>query len=275
MSLFRYAPVTSSSRSLVTLRAKGLWKGKPFKSLTRKKNSTGGRNNIGRMTVRGSAGASKRRYRIIDFTRSQNGEGKVLRIEYDPNRTSNIALVKYNSGVHGYIIAPKGIVVGDIVMSSATTSLSIKIGNSMPMRVIPVGTYIHNIETKLGKGGQIARSAGSFAVLVSKKNGKANVKLPSSEVIVLSDLCRATIGQVSNLDIKNVKYGKAGRKRWLGCKPKVRGVAMNPIDHPHGGGEGKTSGGRHPVNKNGKPTKGYRTRNNKRTNSSIIKSRHK
>jgi large subunit ribosomal protein L2 len=273
MSLIKYNPVTPGRRFLVRINNSNLWSGTPFKKLTSIKNRTGGRNNKGRITTNGRAGGAKRSYRKVDFLRQDQGLCVVKRIEYDPNRSANIALIKSISGIHYYIIAPHLIKVGDEINSS--TSASIRTGNCLPLKTIPVGTHVHNVEMRPGKGGQLARSAGTFALLVSKQKDKVYLKLTSSEVIVINSSCIATIGQVSNLDIKNLKWGKAGRKRWLGRRPKVRGVAMNPIDHPHGGGEGKSSVGRHPVNKNGKPTKGYRTRNNKRTDKLIIKSRHK
>ena len=271
--MIKFKPTTSSRRFLISLNNKKLWKGRPLKTAITKINSSGGRNNLGRLTVNGRSLGVKKKYRLIDFKRNISDICQVVRIEYDPNRSSNIALINYVSGKYSYIIAPKFLKIGDLLTSSSNAE--IQIGNCLPLSKIPVGTLIHNIEIKPGKGGQIARSAGVYAVLVSKDSDKSYIKLSSSEIIVLNSLCLATIGEVSNSDRKGIKYGKAGRRRWLGFKPKVRGVAMNPIDHPHGGGEGKTSGGRHPVNKNGKLSKGLRTRNSKRTDKNIIKSRHK
>lgn len=270
MSVIKYNPVTSSRRSLITLNYRSLWKGKPFKSLLTKNNVSGGRNNMGRLTTRNATGRAKRSYRIIDFLRFR-GIAKVIRIEYDPNRTANIALM-YCDGKYTYILAPRNLKIGDKVKSSLDPVSNI--GDCTLLKNIPIGSQIHNVEIKPGKGGQIARAAGSFVTIVNKKLDKVHIKLSSGEIIIVCSACRATLGQVSNPDVKHLKYAKAGRMRWLGYKPVVRGVAMNPIDHPHGGGEGKTSGGRHPVNKNGLPTKGFRTRNNKRTDVFILRSRH-
>jgi len=273
MALINYNPTTPSQRNLVLLNNSKLWKGKPLKKLTRGKNSKGGRNNLGRTTVFGKSRGTKKSYRIIDFKRNNTSPALVERLEYDPNRSANIALLKHHDKSYSYIIAPENLKIGQQVVSSP--SAEIAVGNCLPLKNIPIGMPINNVELKAKKGSQLSRSAGSFATIVSKDSGKISIKLSSGEVRSVSDHCRATIGVVSNLDNKNVKLGKAGRKRWLGLKPKVRGVAKNPVDHPHGGGEGKTSGGRHPVTRWGVPTKGYRTRNNKRTDKYILKSRHK
>jgi large subunit ribosomal protein L2 len=273
MAIINFNPTTPSQRNLVLVNKRSLWRGSSLKALTVGINSSGGRNNVGKVTVAGRSRGVKKNYRIIDFKRLKSIEAIVERIEYDPNRSSHIALLKYQDGEYSYIISPDGIVVGDKVISSENTE--IKVGNCLALKNIPTGTPIHNVEMKIGKGGQIARSAGSYAVVVNKDNKKAYLKMRSGEIRIVESDCKGTIGVVSNLDNKNIKHGKAGRRRWLGFRPKVRGVAMNPVDHPHGGGEGKTSGGRHPVNKNGLPTKGYRTRDNKRTDKFIFKSRHK
>lgn len=245
---------------------------KPEKSLTTSANKGGGRNNKGRITVRHKGGGHKRRYRVIDFKRDKTGvPATIASIEYDPNRSAYIALLHYVDGEKRYIIAPQKVGVGDTVISSAHAD--IKPGNSLRLRYIPVGTIIHNIELKPGKGGQMARSAGAWAQLVAKEGKYASVKLPSGEIRKVLQQCRATIGAVSNREHENRSLGKAGRKRWLGVRPTVRGVAMNPVDHPHGGGEGRTSGGRHPVTPWGKPTKGKRTRSNKSTDKMIMRRR--
>ena len=272
MALIQYNPITPSQRQLILVDKKHLWKGKPKKELTITRHSKGGRNNLGRITVFGRSRGTKRKYRIIDFKRLKSIEAVVERLEYDPNRSAYIALIKYDDGEYSYIIAPEGIKIGDKILSS--DNAEIKIGNCLPLKNIPVGTSVHNVELKPGKGGQIARSAGTSVKVVSKDAGKASIKLSSGEVRIVEASCKATIGVISNSDNKNIKLGKAGRKRWLGFRPKVRGVAKNPVDHPHGGGEGKSSGGRHPVTRWGKPTKGFKTRNNKRTDKFIVKSRH-
>jgi large subunit ribosomal protein L2 len=242
--------------------------------LTTSANKGGGRNNKGRITVRHKGGGHKRRYRVIDFKRDKTGvPATIASIEYDPNRSAYIALLHYVDGEKRYIIAPQKVGVGDKVISSAHAD--IKPGNSLRLRYIPVGTIIHNIELKPGKGGQMARSAGAWAQLVAKEGKYASVKLPSGEIRKVLQQCRATIGAVSNREHENRSLGKAGRKRWLGVRPTVRGVAMNPVDHPHGGGEGRTSGGRHPVTPWGTPTKGKKTRTNKRSNKLIVKGRKK
>ena len=251
-----------------------LWKGKPLKGLTEGQHSHGGRNNHGRITTRFRGGGHKQAYRIVDFKRRKfDIAATVERLEYDPNRTAFIALIKYADGEQAYIIAPQRLKAGDAVVAGAR--VDIKPGNAMPLGAIPVGTIIHNIEMKLGAGGKIARSAGTYAQLVGKDSGYAQIKLMSGELRMVRAECMASIGAVSNPDNMNQKVGKAGRMRWLGFRPHNRGVVMNPVDHPHGGGEGRTSGGRHPVTPWGLPTKGYKTRTNKRTDSLIIRRRNK
>ena len=273
MALKSFNPTTPGRRGLVLVDRSGLWKGKPERSLTEGLKSMGGRNNHGRITARRRGGGHKRRYRIIDFKRLKyDMEATVERLEYDPNRTAFIALVKYSDGDLSYILAPQRLRAGDTGISGK--AVDIKPGNAMPMQSIPVGTIIHNIEMKVGKGGQIARSAGTYAQIIGKDQGYAQLRLSSGELRLVRAECMATIGAVSNPDQQNIKLGKAGRKRWLGKRPQVRGVAMNPIDHPHGGGEGRTSGGRHPVTPWGKPTKGKRTRSNKKTDRLIMRRRH-
>ena len=273
MALKTYNPTTPGRRGLVLVDRAGLWKGKPEKSLTEGLRNKGGRNNNGRITARRRGGGHKRRYRIIDFKRLKHDvEATVLRLEYDPNRTAFIALIKYADGELSYILAPQRLREGDKIISGDT--VDIKQGNAMPMQNIPVGTIIHNVEMKVGKGGEIARSAGTYAQIIGKDQGYAQLRLNSGELRMVRAECMATVGAVSNPDQQNIKLGKAGRKRWLGKRPSVRGVAMNPIDHPHGGGEGRTSGGRHPVTPWGKPTKGKRTRSNKKTDRLIMRRRH-
>ena len=269
MPLKKFRPNTPGTRGLTLVDKKGLWTGKPVKSLTAGLSKKGGRNNTGRITMRRKGGGHKAKYRIIDFKRNNTENATVDRIEYDPNRSSYIALITYTDGTKSYILAPKDLKAGDQVISGEKKE--IRIGNCMPMSDIPVGIDIHNIELKIGSGAQLARSAGSSTQIVGKSDGYVAIKLPSGEQRKVREECRATIGVLSNIDKKNQKLGKAGRKRWLGVRPSVRGVAMNPIDHPHGGGEGKTSGGRDPVTPWGKPTKGKKTRNNKRTDKFIIK----
>ena len=274
MALKVYKPDTAAQRGLVLIDRAGLWKGKPEKTLTEGLTKTGGRNNKGRITTRHIGGGHKRSYRVIDFKRNKHDiEATVERIEYDPNRTAFIALIKYKDGVLSYILAPQRLAAGDVV--SAGEKADIKPGNALPLRRIPVGTIVHNIEMKPGKGGQLARSAGAYAQITSKDSGYALLKLRSGEVRLVHADCIATVGAVSNPDHQNANVGKAGRSRWKGVRPTVRGVAMNPIDHPHGGGEGKTSGGRHPVTPWGKPTKGKKTRKNKRTDKYIVRKRSK
>lgn len=274
MALKTYKATTPSTRQLVNIDRSELWDGKPFKSLTEGKKRSGGRNNNGRITIFHRGGGHKQRYRIIDFKRRKiNEAAEVLRIEYDPNRTSFIALVKYADGEHTYIIAPQRLKVGDVVQSGE--SADIKPGNALPLKNIPVGTIIHNIETKIGKGGQLVRSAGAYAQIAGRDGAQTIIKLTSGELRFINGQCYATIGAVSNPDHQNRNNGKAGRTRWLGIRPTVRGVAMNPIDHPHGGGEGRTSGGRHPCTPWGIATKGKKTRTNKRTSKLIIRKRSK
>jgi large subunit ribosomal protein L2 len=274
MSLKNFNPTTPSLRGTVLIDRSGLWKGKPVKGLTEGKSHSGGRNNHGRITVRFRGGGHKQSYRIVDFKRRANWgiPATVERIEYDPNRTAFIALVKYTNNEIAYIIAPQRLKVGDVVI--AADKADIKPGNTMPLGAIPVGTVIHNIELKPGAGAKVARSAGTFAQLVGKDAGLAQVKLMSGELRTVRSECLASIGAVSNADNSNQDLGKAGRSRWLGRKPHNRGVTMNPVDHPHGGGEGRTSGGRHPVTPWGKPTKGAKTRNNKRTDRNIVRRRN-
>ncbi|NBX52684.1 MAG: 50S ribosomal protein L2 [Proteobacteria bacterium] len=274
MALKNYKPVTPTLRQYVSVDKSELWKGSPLKILTKKNTEKSGRNNIGHITVRHKSSGHKKSFRVIDFKRDKvDIEAKIERIEYDPNRTSFIALIKYNDGIYSYILAPHKITVGDVILSSKNL-IDVKIGNAMPLSVIPIGTIVHNIEIKPGCGGAVSRSAGTYSQLVGKDSGYALLKMQSGEIRLFSLNCMATIGQVSNLDNKNTTIGKAGRSRWLGIRPTVRGVAMNPVDHPHGGGEGKTSGGRHPVSPTGKPTKGKITRKRKNnTNRLIVKSR--
>ncbi len=244
----------------------------PEKALLEPKKRISGRNNDGRITVRHRGGGHKRFYRIVDFKRDKEGvPGRITQIEYDPNRSAHIALVTYIDGEKRYIIAPTGIEVGKTIMSGADAD--ILPGNTLPLINIPLGTQIHNIELRPGKGGQMARSAGAFAQLVAKEGDYAQLRMPSGEVRRVPLVCKATVGQVGNIEHENVSYGKAGRSRWKGIRPHVRGVAMNPVDHPHGGGEGKTSGGRNPVTPWGQPTRGYKTRSNKRTQRMILKDR--
>ncbi|MCC7282867.1 MAG: 50S ribosomal protein L2 [Acetobacteraceae bacterium] len=274
MALKTFNPVTASLRGTVLVDRKGLWKGKPVKALTVGKSATGGRNNAGRTTSRFRGGGHKKSYRTVDFRRRKYGiAATVERLEYDPNRTAFIALVKYADGELAYILAPQRLKAGDQVI--AGERVDIKPGNAMPMAAIPVGTIVHNIELKPGAGGKIARSAGTYAQLVAKDAGYVQIKLSSGELRLVRAECMATVGAVSNPDHGNIQIGKAGRSRWLGRRPHNRGVTMNPIDHPHGGGEGRSSGGRHPVTPWGKPTKGAKTRANKRTDRLIIRNRHK
>ena len=274
MTLKVLKPITPSQRGTILVDKSNLWKGNPHKSLVSKYKSTGGRNNQGRITSRRMGGGAKRKYRIIDFKRDKKDiVGEVVRNEYDPNRSAFISLIKYDDGEFRYIISPQRLSIGDKILSSENAD--IKDGNCLPLKNIPVGTNIHNVELKPGAGGQLARSAGTYAQIVSKETVFAQLKLISGEIRLVNNNCLATIGIVSNPDNKNVKLGKAGRRRLLGFRPKVRGVVMNPVDHPHGGGEGRTSGGRHPVTPWGKSTKGKKTRNNKKTNVFILKKRKK
>src|SRR5512138_1864136 len=273
-SIKTYNPTTPAIRFRTTLVNSEVSKDRPLKSLTGPKQRISGRNNKGRLTVRHRGGGHKKLLRAIDFRREKRDiPAKVVSLEYDPNRSARIALLAYADGEKRYILAPDGLTVGASLIAGETAD--ILVGNSLPLKNIPLGTMIHNIEMKMGKGGQMARAAGAAAQLLAKEAGYAQIKMPSGETRMVHLDCYATIGQVGNLDHENVSIGKAGRTRWLGKRPTVRGVAMNPIDHPHGGGEGKTSGGRHPVSPWGLPTKGYKTRNNKRTQRFIIKRRGK
>jgi large subunit ribosomal protein L2 len=274
MALKKFNPTTPSLRQLVLVDRSELFKGKPVKALTVGKMEHGGRNNTGRITVRFRGGGHKQSYRLVDFKRREKlGAAAVVeRIEYDPNRTAFIALIKYEDGTLSYILAPQRLALGDQVVSGE--QVDIKPGNAMPIGNIPVGTIVHNVEMKIGKGGQIARSAGSYVQIVGRDQGYVSVRLNSGEQRIIHASCFATVGAVSNPDHMNISLGKAGRNRWLGQRPHNRGVSMNPVDHPHGGGEGRTSGGRHPVTPWGKPTKGRKTRSNKRTDKFIVASRH-
>ncbi|MBI1300312.1 MAG: 50S ribosomal protein L2 [Alphaproteobacteria bacterium] len=274
MALKKFNPITPGTRQLIQVDRSDLHKGAPEKSLTEGLKKSGGRNNMGRMTSRNTGGGHKRRYRMIDWKRTKyDMEATVLRLEYDPNRTAFIALIEYKDGEKAYILAPQRLSAGDKVISGEKTD--VKPGNAMKMKNMPVGTIIHNIEMKPGKGAQMVRSAGTFAQLVGRDQGYAQIKLASGELrVVLSD-CMASVGAVSNPDHMNTNMGKAGRNRWKGRRPHVRGVVMNPVDHPHGGGEGRTSGGRHPVTPWGVPTKGYKTRSKKKDSDKYIIRRRK
>ncbi len=274
MALRTYKPVTPSLRGLVLIDRSELWKGGPVKALTSGKSKSGGRNANGRITMRRMGGGHKQRLRDVDFKRRKfDVPATVERIEYDPNRSGFIALIKYEDGEQAYILAPQRLAAGDKVISGERAD--IKPGNAMPMKNIPVGTIVHNIEMKPGAGGQLARAAGAYVQLVGRDMGNALIRLSSGEIRLVRGDCMATIGAVSNPDNANVKIGKAGRSRWMGKRPSVRGTAMNPVDHPHGGGEGRTKGGRHPVTPWGKPTKGYRTRKRtKPSDSMIVRRRH-
>ena len=272
MPLKTFNPTTPSQRNLVLVDKSALHKGGPVKKLTEGLTKSGGRNNSGHITSWQRGGGHKRRYRLVDFKRTKQGIPAVVeRIEYDPNRTAFIALITYEDGEQSYILAPQRLAVGDKVMSG--DGADIKPGNALQLSSIPVGTLVHNVELKPGKGGQLARSAGTYIQLVGRDRGYAILRLTSGEVRLVRGECMASIGAVSNPDQQNIKIGKAGRNRWLGKRPHVRGVVMNPIDHPHGGGEGRTSGGRHPVTPWGKPTKGKRTRSNKKTDRLIVRRR--
>jgi len=273
MALKTFKPVTPSLRQLVIVDRRELYKGKPVKTLTEGKSSKGGRNNAGRITVRFRGGGHKQAYRVVDFKRRKlDVSGKVERLEYDPNRTAFIALIRYTDNELAYILAPQRLSVGDEVI--AGNQVDVKPGNAMPIANIPVGAIVHNVEMKIGKGGAIARSAGTYAQIVGRDQGYVIIRLNSGEQRLVHGQCFATLGAVSNPDHMNTSIGKAGRSRWLGRRPHNRGVTMNPIDHPHGGGEGRTSGGRHPVTPWGKPTKGKKTRTNKSTDRFIVSSRH-
>lgn len=272
MGVKKFSPTSPGRRFLTVQTFEELTTDRPLKSLTESKKRSGGRSSNGRTTSWFRGGGHKRRYRVIDFKRDKEGvPAKVAAIEYDPNRSARIARLHYADGEKRYILQPTGLEVGATVVSSSTAD--ILPGNCLPIESIPLGTIIHNVELKPGKGGQMARSAGASVQLVAKEGAYAHVKLPSGEVRKVHRNCRATIGQVGNLDHENITYGKAGRKRWLGRRPHNRGVSMNPVDHPHGGGEGRTAGGRHPSTPWGVPTKGYKTRNNKRTDRFIIRRR--
>ncbi len=273
MGIKKVKPTTPARRFQTYLTKDELTPGaKPEKSLLVPKKRISARNNYGHITVRHRGGGHKRKYRIIDFKRDKIGiPGKVTQIEYDPNRSANIALITYADGEKRYILAPVGLKVGATVMSGADAD--ILPGNALPIRNIPLGTAVHNVELRPGKGGQLVRAAGTFAQIIAKEGDYAQLRMPSGEVRKVLMDCMATVGQVGNVDHENVSIGKAGRSRWLGRRPAVRGVAMNPVDHPHGGGEGKTSGGRHPVTPWGQPTRGYKTRNNKRTQKFIVRDR--
>ena len=273
MALRNYKPTTPGQRGLVLIDRSGLWKGRPEKTLVEGLTKKGGRNNTGRITARRIGGGAKRLYRIVDFKRTKADiPATVERIEYDPNRTAFIALIRYEDGEVAYILAPQRLAVGDKVVSGA--KVDVKPGNAMPFTGMPIGTIVHNVELKAGKGGQIARAAGTYAQFVGRDGGYAQLRLSSGELRIVRQECMATIGAVSNPDNSNQNFGKAGRTRHQGKRPAVRGVAMNPIDHPHGGGEGRTSGGRHPVTPWGKPTKGRKTRSNKSTSKYILRTRH-
>ncbi|MBW2067019.1 MAG: 50S ribosomal protein L2 [Deltaproteobacteria bacterium] len=272
MAIKSYKPTSPGRRFQTYSTLEEITRTEPEKSLLVPLKKTGGRNSLGRITLRHRGGGHKRLYRIIDFKRDKDGiQARVAGIEYDPNRSANIALLHYQDGEKRYILAPGGLKVGDKVVSGP--GVDIRTGNAAPLRDIPLGTPIHNIELNVGHGGQIVRSAGSYAQIMAKEGKYAQVRLPSGEVRMISLECRATIGQVGNLEHENISLGKAGRNRWLGRRPRVRGVAMNPVDHPHGGGEGKSSGGRHPVTPWGVPTKGYKTRGKKPSDKFIIKKR--
>ena len=273
MALKTYNPTTPAQRGLVLVDKSQLYKGKPVKALTEGKRKSGGRNNKGHVTSRGIAGGHKQKYRYVDFKRRKwDVDGTVERLEYDPNRTAFIALVRYADDELAYIIAPQRLAVGDKVVAGKKTD--VKPGNAMELSQVPVGTIVHNVEMKPMKGGQIARSAGTYVQVVGRDRGMVIVRLGSGEQRYIHGECMATVGAVSNPDNQNTNLGKAGRSRWMGKRPLTRGVAKNPVDHPHGGGEGRTSGGRHPVTPWGKPTKGARTRHNKSTDKMIIRSRH-
>ena len=272
MALQKTKPTSAGRRFAVKVRSPNLHKGKPVSALLDSKSKSGGRNNAGRITTRHRGGGHKQRYRIVDFKRDKSGvPGKVERLEYDPNRSAHLALVLYADGERRYIIAPKGLEVGAPVMSGSESP--IKVGNCLPLKSIPVGTLVHCVELKPGKGAQLARSAGASAQIAAREGAHATLRLRSGEMRKVLSNCRAVIGEVGNDEHNHIVSGKAGRTRWLGRRPKVRGVAMNPVDHPHGGGEGRTAGGRHPVSPWGMPTKGAKTRKNKRTDNMIVRRR--
>lgn len=274
MGTREYKPTSPGRRFMSVLTYDEVTRKGPEKTLVVKLKKTGGRNHSGKITTRHIGGGHKKKYRIIDFKRNKfEIPGKVSSIEYDPNRSANIALVNYRDGEKRYILAPLGLKVGDTVISSKKPDTDIKEGNAMPLEYIPLGTFIHNVELKPGKGGQIARSAGNYSQLIAKEGGYGHVRLPSGEVRLINLACMATIGQVGNIEHENISIGKAGRHRWMGIRPTVRGSAMNPVDHPLGGGEGRSKGGRHPCSPWGQLAKGLKTRKNKRTEKFIIKHR--
>jgi len=273
MAIEKAKPTSPGRRFVVRVKTPGLHKGKPFKALVEKKTKKGGRNNQGRITTRHQGGGHRQHYRLVDFKRNKDGiVGRVERLEYDPNRSAHIALVVYQDGERCYIIAPKGLKVDDELMSG--NEAPIKSGNCLPLRNIPVGSQVHCVEMKPGKGAQIARSAGASVQIIAREGDYVSIRMRSGEIRKIHADCRATIGEVGNEEHSLQSFGKAGAKRWRGVRPTVRGVAMNPVDHPHGGGEGRTSGGRHPVSPWGQPTKGYKTRRNKRTAGMIVRRRH-
>ncbi|PLX97773.1 MAG: 50S ribosomal protein L2 [Desulfuromonas sp.] len=274
MGIKKFNPTSAGRRHMTSSTFEEVTKSRPEKSLIEPLKRSGGRNNSGRITKRHTGGGHKRQYRVVDFRRDKlEVPAKVAAIEYDPNRSARIALLFYADGEKRYILAPVGLTVGDSVVAS--DSADIRPGNTLTIKSIPLGTWVHNVELKIGKGGQLARSAGAYAMIAAKEGRYAQLRLPSGEVRLVLQDCRATVGQVGNLDFEKIKIGKAGRNRWLGKRPQSRGVAMNPVDHPHGGGEGKSSGGRHPVTPWGVPTKGYKTRTNKRTDKFIVRRRNK
>jgi len=274
MVLKKYNPTSPGRRFQTSSSFDEITTDNPEKSLLASLNKKAGRNNTGSITVRRRGGGSRRKYRIIDFKRDKfDMSAQVKTIEYDPNRTARIALLQYADGEKRYILAPLEIKVGDLLESG--DNVDIKPGNCLPLKNMPLGSIIHNVEMKIGKGAQLVRSAGSYAQLMAKDGNRVQIKMPSGEVRYIHERCRATLGQISNIEHDNISIGKAGRNRWLGLRPKVRGVAMNPVDHPHGGGEGKSSGGRHPVTPWGVPTKGHKTRNNKSTDKDIVRRRKK
>jgi large subunit ribosomal protein L2 len=274
MGIREFKPTSAGRRFMSGLTFEEITKKKPEKALLSPIKKTGGRNSSGKITTRHIGGGHKRRYRAVDFKRDKfEIPGKIFGIEYDPNRSANLALIHYADGEKRYIIAPHGVKVGDIIVSSKKPDTEVKEGNTMLLRFVPLGTFIHNVEMKPGKGGQLARSAGNYAQLVAKEGDYGQVRLPSGEVRFVHLTCTATIGQVGNIDHENVTIGKAGKPRWLGIRPTVRGMAMNPVDHPLGGGEGRTKGGRHPCSPWGQLSKGKKTRKNKRTDKFIVKKR--
>ena len=272
MPIVKSKPTSAGRRFVVRVSTPGLHKGEPHAALVEKQSKSGGRNNAGRVTTRHKGGGHKRRYRMVDFKRTKDGiKAAVERLEYDPNRTAHIALIRYADGERAYIIAPRGLKAGDAVMSGSEAPIAP--GNCLPLRSIPVGTVVHNVELQKGRGAQIARAAGASVQIIAREGDYATLRLRSGEMRRVHSDCRAVIGEVGNSDNNLRSLGKAGAKRWRGIRPTVRGVAMNPVDHPHGGVEGRTSGGRHPVSPWGTPTKGYKTRNNKRTDGMIVRRR--